>query len=136
MTRLCIPRGSLDAKERREIERHVEHTYQFLKCIPWTEGLAKVPDLAHAHHEKMDGTGYPLGLSDREIPLGAKLMSVADIFDALTAGDRPYKPSMPVERAIAILRAEVEAKHLMADAVEVFVEAKLWTKIGLQTSNS
>lgn len=136
VTRLCIPRGSLDPKERREIERHVEHTYQFLKCIPWTEGLAKVPDLAHAHHEKMDGTGYPLGLKDRDIPLGAKLMSVADIFDALTAGDRPYKPSMPVERAISILRAEVEAKHLMADAVEVFVEAKLWTTIGLQTSAS
>jgi len=136
VTRLCIPRGSLDAKERREIERHVEHTYQFLKCIPWTDNLAKVPDIAHAHHEKMDGTGYPLGLEDQEIPLGAKLMSVADIFDALTAGDRPYKPSMPVERAISILRAEVEAKHLMADAVEVFVEARLWTSIGLQTSDS
>lgn len=132
--RLCIPRGSLDEEERREIERHVEHTYQFLKCIPWTDGLAKVPDLAHAHHERLDGTGYPLGLSEPEIPIGAKLMSVTDIFDALTAGDRPYKASMPVERAVAILRAEAEANHLLSDAVEVFVEAKLWTTIGLQAS--
>ncbi|MEC7242069.1 MAG: HD domain-containing phosphohydrolase [Myxococcota bacterium] len=135
MRRLCIPRGSLDEDERREIERHVEHTYQFLKCIPWTDNLSKVPDLAHAHHERLDGTGYPLGLSEPEIPLGAKLMSVTDIFDALTAGDRPYKASMPVERAVSILRAEAESNHLLSDAVEVFVEAKLWTTIGLQTSN-
>jgi HD-GYP domain-containing protein (c-di-GMP phosphodiesterase class II) len=131
MSRLCIPRGSLDAEERREIERHVEHTYHFLKCIPWTDKLSKVPDLAHAHHEKLDGTGYPLGLFEKEIPLGAKLMSVTDIFDALTAGDRPYKSSMPVERAISILRAEVEAKHLLGTAVDVFVQAKLWERIGL-----
>jgi HD-GYP domain-containing protein (c-di-GMP phosphodiesterase class II) len=134
MSRLCIPRGSLDAEERREIERHVEHTYHFLKCIPWTDKLSKVPDLAHAHHEKLDGSGYPLGLFDKEIPLGAKLMSVTDIFDALTAGDRPYKPSMPVERAISILRAEVDAKHLLGTAVDVFVEARLWERIGLVTS--
>jgi HD-GYP domain-containing protein (c-di-GMP phosphodiesterase class II) len=90
-----------------------------------------VPDLAHAHHEKLDGTGYPLGLSDKEIPLGSKLMSVTDIFDALTAGDRPYKSSMPVSRAIDILRAEVESKHLLGSAVEVFVQARLWERIGL-----
>ena len=87
--------------------------------------------MAHAHHERLDGTGYPLGLDRHEIPLGSQLMSVCDIFDALTAGDRPYKSSMPVERAISILRAEVEAKHLLGDAVEVFVESKLWTRIGL-----
>jgi len=131
VSRLCIPRGSLDAEERREIERHVEHTYHFLKCIPWTDNLSKVPILAHAHHEKLDGTGYPLGLSEKEIPLGSKLMSVTDIFDALTAGDRPYKSSMPVSRAIDILRAEVESKHLLGSAVEVFVQARLWERIGL-----
>jgi len=136
ITRLCIPRGSLDPEERREIERHVEHTYQFLKCIPWTDGLSKVPDLAHAHHEKLDGTGYPLGLSDGAIPLGSKLMSVADIFDALTAGDRPYKASMPVERAVSILRAEVKSGHLMGEAVEVFVQSQLWDRIGLSASLS
>jgi HD-GYP domain-containing protein (c-di-GMP phosphodiesterase class II) len=133
LTRLCIPRGSLDPAERREIERHVEHTYHFLKCIPWTDNLAKVPDLAHAHHEKLDGSGYPLGLSEREIPLGAKLMSVTDIFDALTAGDRPYKSSMPVDRAVSILRAEVDAGHLLESAVDVFVQAQLWERIGLST---
>ena len=135
VTRLCIPRGSLDPEERREIERHVEHTYHFLKCIPWTDNLSKVPDLAHAHHEKLDGTGYPLGLGAAEIPLGAKLMSVADIFDALTAGDRPYKPSMPVERAISILRAEVSAGHLLEPAVDVFVQGQLWERIGLRASS-
>jgi len=129
--RLCIPYGSLDHDERLEIQRHVEHTYQFLKVIPWTSNLKNVPHLAYAHHEKLDGSGYPRGLVNSEIPFGAKLMTISDIFDALTAGDRPYKASMPIAKAVSILREEAEMGRLDRDAVELFVAKKVWTSIGM-----
>ncbi|MFN7142458.1 MAG: HD-GYP domain-containing protein [Myxococcota bacterium] len=127
--RLCIPRGSLDPEERREIERHVEHTYRFLKVIPWTRELKNVPNLAYAHHEKLDGTGYPRRLSDTEIPIGAKLMAIADIYDALTAQDRPYKDGMPPERAVAVLREEAAAGKILGPAVELLAGRKLWKRL-------
>lgn len=125
--RLCIPIGSLDEEERLEIQSHVEHTYRFLKAIPWTHGLERVPDLAGAHHEKLDGSGYPHGRSGPDIPFGAQLMTIADIFDALTAGDRPYKPALPVEKAFSILRHEVDAGHVNGDVVELMAAQRLWT---------
>ncbi len=124
--RLCIPRGSLDADERKAIETHVVHTYNFLKVIPWTRNLRRVPDLAHAHHEKLDGSGYPRGLSQNQIPYGARLMTIADIFDALTAGDRPYKSALPVERARSILMEEARAGHIEGPAVELFYARRLY----------
>lgn len=127
--RLCIPRGSLDADERRAIELHVTHTYNFLRVIPWTRQLSRVPDLAHAHHEKLDGSGYPRGLRGDDIPYGAKLMTITDIFDALTAGDRPYKVSMGLETAVRILREEADAQHIERAAVELFVAKRLWEGI-------
>lgn len=127
--RLCIPRGSLDAEERRAIELHVTHTYNFLRVIPWTRQLSRVPDLAHAHHEKLDGSGYPRGLRGDDIPFGARLMTITDIFDALTAGDRPYKVSMSLEMAVRILREEAEAQHIEREAVELFVAQRLWEGI-------
>ncbi|MCB9746386.1 MAG: GAF domain-containing protein [Alphaproteobacteria bacterium] len=129
LTRLCIPRGTLDEEERRAIQMHVVHTFNFLKVIPWTRNLARVPELAHAHHEKLDGTGYPLGLQAPQIPYGARLMTIADIFDALTAGDRPYKTGMSVGRAVRILRMEAEAGHVEREAVELFTEQRLWEGI-------
>lgn len=129
LKRLCIPLGSLDPEERREIEEHVTHTYNFLKVIPWTRDLRRVPDLAYAHHEKLDGTGYPRGLRGQQIPLGARLMTISDIFDALTAGDRPYKPAMNPERAMRILREEAERGKILGPAVELFGAKKLWTGV-------
>lgn len=126
VTRLCIPLGSLDPDERRQIQEHVTHTWQFLKHIPWTRSLKQVPELAYAHHEKLDGSGYPRGLAADEIPLGARLMTVADIFDALTAGDRPYKTGIPPEQALAILRGEAAAGKVMEDVVELLAARKLW----------
>jgi response regulator RpfG family c-di-GMP phosphodiesterase len=128
--RLCIPRGSLDPDERREIEKHVTHTYNFLQAIPWTPDLRRVPDLAHAHHEKLDGSGYPLGLKGDEIPLLARLMTVSDIFDALTAGDRPYKGSMTPEGALRILREEADLGQVDGDAVALFAARRVWQGIG------
>ncbi len=124
--RLTITHGSLDADERREIQKHVSHTHHFLTLIPWTRDLRRVPELAWAHHEKLDGSGYPRGLKGDEIPLGARLMTVADIFDALTAGDRPYKPGMPAEAAVTILRDEAARMHIEAEAVELFAARRLW----------
>ena len=124
--RLTLSRGSLDADERREIEAHVSYTWQFLRAIPWTRDLSRVPELAYAHHERLDGTGYPRGLSGDEIPLGARLMAIADIFDALTAGDRPYRRGASPDRAVAILREEAGAGKLVPEAVEVFVRQRLW----------
>jgi HD-GYP domain-containing protein (c-di-GMP phosphodiesterase class II) len=126
--RLCIPRGSLDPEERMEIERHVEHTYRFLTVIPWTRELANVPTLAYAHHEKLDGTGYPRRLAEPEIPFGAKLMAIADIFDALTASDRPYREGMSPDRAVHVLREEAAAGKILSPAVELFAGRKLWTR--------
>jgi len=127
--RLCIPRGSLDPEERLEIERHVEHTFRFLKVIPWTRELRNVPNLAYAHHEKLDGTGYPRQLTDVEIPLGAKLMAIADIYDALTASDRPYKEGMSPERAVGVLREEAASGKILMPAVELFAGRKLWKRL-------
>jgi HD-GYP domain-containing protein (c-di-GMP phosphodiesterase class II) len=127
--RLCIPIGTLDPEERLEIERHVEHTYRFLRVIPWTRELRNVPTLAYAHHEKLDGSGYPRRLKGEAIPYGARLMAIADIFDALTAGDRPYKGAMSPEKSMQILRAEAAAGKLMTDAVELLAAKRLWLNV-------
>ncbi len=127
--RLCIPMGTLDPEERLEIERHVDHTYRFLRVIPWTRELRNVPSLAYAHHEKVDGSGYPRRLRGDAIPYGARLMTIADIFDALTAGDRPYKGAMSPEKALQILRAEAAAGKVMGDVVEMLAARRLWTSV-------
>lgn len=123
---LSIPRGSLNREQRLEIESHVVHTYRFLSRIPWTEELRNLPDIAHAHHEKLDGTGYPRGLKDQEIPLQSKIMAVADIYDALTAWDRPYKKALPATRALEILEAEARDGKLEAELVAVFREREVF----------
>jgi HD-GYP domain-containing protein (c-di-GMP phosphodiesterase class II) len=123
---LSIARGSLNREQRLEIESHVVHTYRFLSRIPWTEELRRLPDIAHAHHEKLDGTGYPRGLKDVEIPLQSKIMAVADIYDALTAWDRPYKKALPAGRALEILEAEARDGKLEADLVAVFRAREVW----------
>jgi HD-GYP domain-containing protein (c-di-GMP phosphodiesterase class II) len=127
--RLGIPYGTLDEQERLEIQRHVSNSYEFLRRIPWTRGLRDIADIAHAHHEKRDGTGYPLQLTDLEIPFGAKLMTIADIYDALTAGDRPYKPAMPPEKALGILRHMAGRGKLLEEAVELFAARRSWLHI-------
>jgi len=126
VTRLCIPYGTLDDNERQAIQMHVTHTYTFLKAIPWTDEMRAVPDLAHAHHEKLDGSGYPRGLNADQIPMGAKLMTIVDIFDALTAGDRPYKPPLSVEVSYRILREMVDGGKIHGAAVELFFQKRLW----------
>jgi HD-GYP domain-containing protein (c-di-GMP phosphodiesterase class II) len=128
LTALSIRRGSLSEKERREIESHVTHTYNFLSEIPWTGEFRMVPDIAYAHHEKLDGTGYPRRLKAGEIPIQSKMMTISDIFDALVAWDRPYKKSVPIERALDILRDEVAHDKLDGDLLRLFIEAKVYER--------
>lgn len=123
--RLSIPRGSLSEAERLEIESHVLHTYNFLKQIPWTSELALVPEIAYAHHEKLDGHGYPRHLPVKAIPVQSKMMTIADIYDALTASDRPYKKALPHERALEILGSEAVHGKLDAELLRIFVEAEV-----------
>ncbi len=126
---LSIRRGSLGEEERLEIESHVTHTFNFLKRIPWSSNLKNVPEIAHAHHEKLDGTGYPRGLKDEQIPLPSKIMAIADIYDALTAWDRPYKKAVEESRALEILGYEVKDGKLDADLLDVFVQAEVYKQV-------
>ena len=127
--RLSIGRGTLSSDERKEIESHVSHTYTFLSQIAWTEDLEGVPQIAHCHHEKMDGTGYPRGLTADQIPVQARMMTISDIYDALTAMDRPYKKSLPSERAIEILHLEADEGKLDKRLLDIFIEAEIFAVV-------
>jgi HD-GYP domain-containing protein (c-di-GMP phosphodiesterase class II) len=125
---LSIRKGSLDESERLEIESHVTHTYRFLLQIPWTKELQSIPAIAYGHHEKLDGTGYPRRVAGGQIPIQTRMMTIADIFDALTAADRPYKRAVPAPKAVDILETETEAGMLDPDLLKLFVEAKVFDK--------
>ncbi|MCZ6890821.1 MAG: GAF domain-containing protein [Gammaproteobacteria bacterium] len=121
---LSVRRGSLTADERRSIQSHVVHTREFLAELPWPDELAQVPQIAGAHHEKLDGSGYPDGLTAEQIPLPSRVMTVCDIYDALTANDRPYKSAVSVEVALDILRDEADAGLLDRDVVQIFMASR------------
>jgi HD-GYP domain-containing protein (c-di-GMP phosphodiesterase class II) len=123
---LEILKGSLTPEEREEIESHVVHTYNFLRQIPWGRTYKDIPLIAGAHHEKLNGSGYPRGLTAEEIPAPTKMMTISDIYDALTARDRPYKKAVPEARALQILEFEVKDGHLDRDLYEIFIEAEVY----------
>lgn len=123
---LSVKRGSLSDDERQLMQDHVEHSYRFLREIPWTAKYKHIPDIARGHHELLDGSGYPLGLKGEAISLKVRIMTICDIFDALVANDRSYKPALPVERAIAILRSEADRGRVDAQVLDVFCEAKIY----------
>lgn len=125
---LGVAKGCLTPDERRQIESHVADSYSFLILIPWTRDLAGVPAIAHGHHEKLDGSGYPMGLQGPQISHQTRMLTICDIYDALTAGDRPYKRACPATQALDMLRAECQAGHIDADLFDVFVEAKVWAR--------
>ena len=127
---LTIPKGSLDESERLEIESHVTHTFNFLQQIPWTPELAEIPVIAFGHHEKLDGTGYPKHKRADEIPPQTRMMTISDIYDALTAQDRPYKRAVPPTRALDIMSQEVTRGQLDKDLFRVFVDAKVYETPG------
>ena len=126
---LQIERGSLDENERRQIEAHVVHSHDFLLNIPWTEELARIAEIVRGHHEKLDGSGYPDGVTGDALSLETRIMTVCDIFDALTASDRPYKKAMPVEKALQVLQWEARDGMLDEDIVELFVKSGVYRKV-------
>jgi len=130
MVQLMVPRGNLTSSERLAIESHVTYTYEFLKRIPWTKHLKNVPLIAAGHHEKLDGTGYPQGLTQQDIPIQTQILTIADIYDALTASDRPYKRRLPVETSLHILRQEVAKNKLNSDLVDLFEQRQVFTVLG------
>jgi HD-GYP domain-containing protein (c-di-GMP phosphodiesterase class II) len=123
---LSIRKGTLDPQERLEMESHVTHSFHFLTKIPWTPVMRGIPEIAYGHHEKLDGSGYPRRLRGDQIPVQARMMTISDIFDALTAQDRPYKRAVPVRTALDILQAEAEDGKLDQDLLDVFVAKKVY----------
>ncbi len=123
---LRVTRGTLTPEEFRQIQQHAQMSYEFLRQIPWTANLGNVPALARSHHERLDGSGYPQGLQLDEIPMGAKLMGICDVYDALTASDRPYKRAMSPELALRILRQEAALGKLDKDALDVFIGCEIY----------
>ncbi|MDG2989791.1 GAF domain-containing protein [Candidatus Synechococcus calcipolaris G9] len=130
LEQLMIRRGSLTQKERQMIESHVTYTYKFLSRIPWTDHLKDVPIIAYGHHERLNGGGYPRGIGQAEIPIQTQMLAIADIYDALTASDRPYKKSLPVSRALSILRQEAADFKVNSDLVQLFEQQQIFRILG------
>ncbi len=122
---LSIPYGNLTDKERKIIENHVVLTKNMLSGIPFPRNLQRVPEIAGNHHERVDGKGYPRGLKKAETSLASRILVIADIFEALSAPDRPYKEALPLSRIYEILQAKVKEGHLDADLVDVFLNKKV-----------
>lgn len=125
---LTVQRGTLTAAERRVMQEHVSITERLLGKITFSAGYRDVVRWAGAHHEFMDGSGYPEGLKGAEIPLEASILTIADIYDALTADDRPYKKAMPVEKATAILRDMAAEGKLHPELTELFIRSKAYVR--------
>lgn len=123
---LCIRKGTLTTSERHVIENHATMTGKMLSELPFPKKLSKVPEYAASHHEKLDGSGYPHGVGGKELPLQARIMAVADIFEALTAKDRPYKRPMPLSQAIKILGFMKKDLHIDPDVHDLFLSSGLF----------
>jgi HD-GYP domain-containing protein (c-di-GMP phosphodiesterase class II) len=132
---LSVRKGNLTEKERERINFHAQATRRILSRIPWTRELQEIPEIASHHHERLDGSGYPDGLKDEQLSFESKALAVIDIFEALVAQDRPYKPKMAPQKAIEILRAEVKANHLDGRIVEFFISSGTY-KIFLDETQS
>jgi HD-GYP domain-containing protein (c-di-GMP phosphodiesterase class II) len=125
---LSVKQGNLTDEEYKKIQTHVEHTYNIVKNIPFTQTLKNVPFFSASHHEFLDGTGYPRGLTSDQLPLQARILAVADIFDALTAVDRPYRSAISPSKACQVLKAHAKAGRLDQDIVNLFTEKALYNK--------
>lgn len=126
---LMIRKGNLDDAERREIESHVTHTFRFLEQIPWTRELRGIPQIALGHHEKLNGTGYPRAVCADAISVQTRMMTIADIFDALTATDRPYKPAVALPKALDILGDEAAEGMIDPHLLRTFVDARVYEAV-------
>jgi len=126
---LSIRKGTLDPQERLEMESHVTHSFHFLTKIPWTPLMRGIPEIAYGHHEKLDGSGYPRGLTGDQIPLQARMMTISDIYDALTAQDRPYKRAVSPTTALDILHEEAGQGKIDRELLDIFVVKKIYQPV-------
>lgn len=123
---LQISRGTLSIREREIINNHVAVTIKMLESLPYPKHLKKVPEYAGGHHEKLDGSGYPNKLTAEQMSIPARMVAIADIFEALTAADRPYKKAMPLSMALTILGRMKQDNHIDPDLFDVFIHDKLY----------
>ena len=123
---LCIRKGTLNAAERRIIENHIVVTIDMLSRLPFPKKLSRVPEFAGAHHEKLDGSGYPNHLGGDALSLQARILAVADVFEALTAKDRPYKRPMNLSQAMRIMDCMVKDHHMDPDVFELFAKSGVY----------
>ena len=125
---LTIRAGTLTAAERQIINHHIEVTIQMLEALPWPRHLQKVPEYAAGHHERMDGKGYPRGLTRDQMSVQARIMGIADIFEALTARDRPYKPGKTLTESLHILGKMRLDGHIDPDLFDIFIRARVYER--------
>lgn len=123
---LSVLSGSLTNEERRDIEQHVTHTFEFLSKIPWMRSLKYVPEIAWCHHERIDGSGYPRGLTKEKIPIQARMMAICDIYDALTAADRPYKSAVSSDEALKQLSMLATEGKIDTALLELFIRERVY----------
>lgn len=123
---LCIARGTLNPRERTVIEEHVALTLRMLNTLPWPKTLRNVPEYAGSHHEKLDGSGYHRGLGELNLSMPARIIGLADVFEALTARDRPYKTGKPLSEVLTILGCMVRDRQIDPDLFDVFVREGIW----------
>jgi HD-GYP domain-containing protein (c-di-GMP phosphodiesterase class II) len=126
---LQVSPGTLDERERAQIESHVDETNRLLTGIPWTDDLKNLVTYAYGHHEKLNGSGYPRKLQGDDIPIQTRIITMADIYDALTEADRPYKPAVPPEKALEIMEAEATAGLLDPDLLRVMIDSEVYLHI-------
>ena len=123
---LSIPKGTLLPEEREIINDHIVITIEMLEQLPYPKNLRNVPEFAGGHHEKMDGTGYPKGLNESQMSTQAKIMAIADIYEALTAADRPYKDGKKLSQAMRIMGFMKNDYHIDEDLFEIFVTSGVY----------
>jgi hypothetical protein len=123
---LCITKGTLNPDERAVIEEHVALTLRMLNTLPWPKTLHNVPEYAGCHHEQLDGSGYHRGLGEADLPLPARIICLADVFEALTASDRPYKLGKPLSEVLNILGHMVRDHQIDPDLFDIFIRDGIW----------
>jgi len=126
LNKLLVRKGNLTSDERDIIQQHPSLTHTILKSISWGKNLKNVPLIAACHHEKLNATGYPWNLKDEDIPFPSKILAIVDIFDALTAEDRPYKPPLSHDVTFRILHEEAANNHIDKDLLTIFKEEKVY----------
>jgi hypothetical protein len=129
---LSITRGTLTREDRQIINNHVAMTFKMLSALPWPKHLRGVPEIAASHHERLDGKGYFRGLTEQQMPLQARIVAIADIFEALTAKDRPYKPGKTLSESLEILGRMALDNHIDSTLFDVFIREKVYLKYAEQ----